>query len=254
MQEIVECMDTGICSRKDKAVVPWSAIVHSQDDFMAQTYLLADVDLKEPSKLQNWDTTALLQFWHARQERGEGPTFLFKAWKNTDGDMVPSVISGKSPSPQAHIGRKRQRVTIRRPQDSSTDGEGDTESSTHHMEVDVGDDLADRRPPLKKPRTGVSAPKGTAVPRAIPKPRQAKPAKTGALLTSRMGDLLDGLTEEATGEVKDDVEVEDRMMAPEGKRRRGKKAMVEPSARTTRSKLQMPVDSTFRVTRAWGRT
>ncbi|KAG2340554.1 hypothetical protein BDR05DRAFT_950290 [Suillus weaverae] len=95
-----------ICSGKDKAVVPWSAIVHSQDDFMAQVYLLADVDLKEPSKLQNWDTTALLQFWHARQERGEGPTFLFKAWKNTDGDMVPSVISGKSPSPQACIGRK----------------------------------------------------------------------------------------------------------------------------------------------------
>ncbi|KAG2340119.1 hypothetical protein BDR05DRAFT_950728 [Suillus weaverae] len=83
-----------ICSGKDKAVVPWSAIVHSQDDFVAWTYLLADVDLKEPSKLQNWDTTALLQFWHARQERGEGPTFLFKAWKNTDGDMVPSVISG----------------------------------------------------------------------------------------------------------------------------------------------------------------
>ncbi|KAG1763344.1 hypothetical protein EV702DRAFT_1255604 [Suillus placidus] len=224
-----------ICSGKDKAVVPWSAIVHSQDDFVAQTYLPADVDLKEPSKLQNWDTTALLQFWHARQERGEGPTFLFKAWKNTDGDMVPSVISGKSPSPQARIGRKRQRVTIRRPRDSSTDSEGDTESSTHHTEVDVDDDSADRRPPLKKPRTGVSAPKGTAVPRAIPKPRQAKPAKTGALLTSRMGDLLDGLTEEATGEVKDDVEVEDRMTAPEGKRRRGKRAVVEPSARTTRS-------------------
>ncbi|KAG1764700.1 hypothetical protein EV702DRAFT_1051267 [Suillus placidus] len=224
-----------ICSGKDKAVVPWSAIIQSQDDFVAQTYLPADVDLKEPLKLQSWDTTALLQFWHARQERGEGPTFLFKAWKNTDGDMVPSVISGKSPSPQARIVRKRQRVTIRRPRDSSTEAEGDTESSTHHTEVDVDDDSADRRPPLKKPRTGVSAPKGTAVPRAIPKPRPAKPAKTGALLTSRMGDLLDGLTEEATGEVKDDVEVEDHMTAPEAKRRRGKKAVVEPSARTTRT-------------------
>ncbi|KAG1866344.1 hypothetical protein C8R48DRAFT_772442 [Suillus tomentosus] len=51
-----------ICSGKDKAVVPWSAIVQSQDDFVAQTYLPADVDLKEPSKLQNWDTTALLHF------------------------------------------------------------------------------------------------------------------------------------------------------------------------------------------------
>ncbi|KAG1768232.1 hypothetical protein EV702DRAFT_1203315 [Suillus placidus] len=206
-----------ICSRKDKAVVPWSAIVQSQDDFVAQMYLPADVDLKEPLKLQNWDTTALLQFWHARQERGEGPMFLFKAWKNTDGDMVPSVIFGKSPSPQAHIVRKRQRVTIRRPRDLSTEAEGDTESSTHHTEVDVDDDSADRRPPLKKPRTGVSAPKGMAVPHAIPKCRLAKPAKTGALLTSRMGDLLDGLTEEAISEVKDDVEVEDRMTAPEAK-------------------------------------
>ncbi|KIK44646.1 hypothetical protein CY34DRAFT_41170, partial [Suillus luteus UH-Slu-Lm8-n1] len=65
--------------------VPWSAIVQSQDDFVARTYLLADVDLKEPSKLQNWDTTALLNFWYARQEKNEGPTFLFKAWKNKDG-------------------------------------------------------------------------------------------------------------------------------------------------------------------------
>ncbi|KAG1767877.1 hypothetical protein EV702DRAFT_1203535 [Suillus placidus] len=224
-----------ICSGKDKAVVPWSAIVQSQYDFVARTYLPADVDLKEPLKLQNWDTTALLQFWHARQERGEGPTFLFKAWKNTDGDMVPSVISGNSPSPQAQA-------------------EGDTESSTHHTEVDVDDDSADRRPPLKKPRTGVSAPKGKAVPRAIPKPRPAKPAKTGALLTSRMGDLLDGLTEEATGKVKDDVEVEDRMTVPEAKRRWGKKAVVEPSVRTTQSKSQMPADGTLRVTRARGRT
>ncbi|KAG1782880.1 hypothetical protein EV702DRAFT_1040702 [Suillus placidus] len=217
-----------ICSGKDKAVVPWSAIIQSQDDFVAQTYLPADVDLKEPSKLQNWDTTALLQFWHARQERGEGPTFLFKAWKNTDGDMVPSVISGKSPSPQARIVRKRQRVTIRRPWDLSTEAEGDTESSTHHTEVDVDDDSADRRPPLKKPRTGVSAPKGTAVPCAIPKPRPAKPAKT-----------------EATGEVKDDVEVEDRMTAPEAKRRRGKKAVVEPSARTTQIRQSHRADITL---------
>jgi hypothetical protein len=65
-------MDPGICSGKDKAVVPWSAIVQSQDDFVARKYLPADVDLKEPSKLQNWDTTALLNFWYARQENKEG--------------------------------------------------------------------------------------------------------------------------------------------------------------------------------------
>jgi hypothetical protein len=164
--------------------VPWSAIIQSQDDFVAWTYLPADVDLKEPLKLQNWDMTALLHFWHARQETGEGPTFLFKAWKNNDGDMVPSVISSKSPSPQTHIVRKQQRVTIRRPQHSSTEAESGTESPTHDTEDDVDDDLADGRLPLKKPRTGGPAPKGTAVPRAIPKPRPAKPAKKGALLTS----------------------------------------------------------------------
>ncbi|KAG2091359.1 uncharacterized protein F5147DRAFT_657963 [Suillus discolor] len=142
-----------ICSGKDKAVVPWSAIVQSQDDFVARTYLPADVNLKEPSKLQNWDTTALLHFWCARQETGKGPTFLFKAWKNNDGDMVPSVISGKSPSPQTHIVRKQQRVTIRRPRDSSTEAESDKESATNHTEDDVDDDLADGRHLLKKPRT-----------------------------------------------------------------------------------------------------
>ncbi|KAG2064054.1 hypothetical protein BDR04DRAFT_1162993 [Suillus decipiens] len=38
-----------LCSRNDKAVIPWSAIRHSQDDFVARTFLPADVDLKEPS-------------------------------------------------------------------------------------------------------------------------------------------------------------------------------------------------------------
>jgi hypothetical protein len=234
--------------------VPWSAIVQSQDDFVARTYLPADVDLKEPSKLQIWDTTTLLQFWLARQETGEGPTFLFKAWKNKDGDMVPSVISGNSPSPQTRIVRRQQRVTIRRPRESSTEAESDKESATHHTEHNVDDDLADGRPPLKKPRTGGPTPRGPAVPRPIPKPRPAKPAKKGALLTSRLGDLLAGLTDNATGEVRDDVEMEESITPPAQKRRRGTRVTVEPSTRTTRSKLQMPVDSTPRVTRARGRT
>ncbi|KAG1859473.1 hypothetical protein C8R48DRAFT_674005 [Suillus tomentosus] len=210
-----------ICSGKDKAVVPWSAIVQSQDDFVARTYLPADVDLKEPSKLQIWDITTLLQFWLARQETGEGPTFLFKAWKNKDGDMVPSVISGNSPSPQTRIVRRQQRVTIRRPWESSTEAESDKESATHHMEHNVDDDLADGRPPLKKPRTGGPTPRGPAVPHSIPKPRPAKPAKKGALLTSRLGDLLTGLTDDVTGEVRDDVEMEESITLPAQKRRRG---------------------------------
>ncbi|KAG1728272.1 uncharacterized protein EDB91DRAFT_1253540 [Suillus paluster] len=137
-----------ICSGIDKAVVPWSAIVQSQDDFVARKYVLADVDLKEPSKLQHWDTTALLTFWYARQEKGKGPTFLFKAWKNRDGDMTN------------HEG----------------DPESEPEGDTHDMEDDAGDDAAEGRSPQKRPRTepGPStAHEGTAVPCAIPKPRPA---------------------------------------------------------------------------------
>ncbi|KAG1851352.1 hypothetical protein DFJ58DRAFT_842234 [Suillus subalutaceus] len=145
----VECIYTGICSGIDKAVVPWSAIIQSQDDFVARKYVLVDVDLKEPSKLQHWDTTALLNFWYARQEKGEGPTFLFKAWKNRDGDMVASVVSRDSPS---HRTRKVRQVMIRRPQNSATetdsdpetdhesDPESNPEGNTHQMEDDADDD------------------------------------------------------------------------------------------------------------------
>ncbi|KAG1847562.1 hypothetical protein DFJ58DRAFT_843197 [Suillus subalutaceus] len=115
-----------ICSGIVKAVVPWSAIVQSQDDFVARTYLPADVDLKEPSKLQHWDTTTLLNFWYARQETGEGPTFLFKAWRNRDGDMVASVVSGNSPSHQTHNAR---RVMIRRPRNSATETDSDPKAN-----------------------------------------------------------------------------------------------------------------------------
>ncbi|KAG2061129.1 hypothetical protein BDR06DRAFT_1002302 [Suillus hirtellus] len=165
-------------------------------------YLLADVDLKEPLKLQIWDTTTLLHFWLTQQETGKGPTFLFKAWKNKDEDMVSSVISGNLPSPQ-------------------TQAKSDKESATHHTEHNVDNDLADGRPLLKKPRTEGPTPRGPAVPHSIPKPCPAKPAKKGALLTSQMEDLLAGLTEDATGEVRDDVEMEESIMPPAQKRRRG---------------------------------
>ncbi|KAG1819585.1 uncharacterized protein BJ212DRAFT_1478817 [Suillus subaureus] len=177
-----------ICSRSDKAVVPWSAIIQSQDDFVARKYVLADVDLKEPSKLQNWDTMALLNFWHAQQEKGEGPTFLFKAWKNKDGDMVASVVSGNSPSHQTCKVRKQM---IQRPRNSSTDTKSDPRSNpksdSHHMEDDADDDVANGRSLQKRPRRepGPStAHEGTAVPHAIPKPCLVKPVKTGALLIS----------------------------------------------------------------------
>ncbi|KAG2335609.1 hypothetical protein BDR05DRAFT_1006632 [Suillus weaverae] len=136
----VECMDTGICSGIDKAVVPWSAITQSQDDFVARKYVLVDVDLKEPSKLQHWDMTALLNFWYARQKTGKGPMFLFKAWKNKDGDMVASVISRNSPSWQTCKVRKQM---TQKPQNLSTKTESDLESDSHHMEDgNVEEDVA----------------------------------------------------------------------------------------------------------------
>ncbi|KAG1719960.1 hypothetical protein EDB19DRAFT_1918361 [Suillus lakei] len=175
---------TGLCSGLDKAVMPWSAIIQSQDDFMVRKYVPADVALKEPSKLQNWDTTALLNFWYAQQETGEDPTFLFKVWKNKDGDMVASVISGNSPS---HWSQKVRKQTVQRPWDSSTEAKSDPQSDTHHMEDDGDDDVANGRSLQKRPRRALgpsSAWEGTAVPCSIPKPRLVKLAKTGALLTS----------------------------------------------------------------------
>ncbi|KAG1727892.1 hypothetical protein EDB19DRAFT_1914008 [Suillus lakei] len=210
-----------ICSGIDKAVVPWSAILQSQDDFVARKYLLVDVDLKEPSKLQNWDTTALLNFWYARQETGEGPTFLFKAWKNKDGDMVASVVSGRLPSHQTQKVRKQM---IRRPQESSTEAESDPESDTHHMEDNADDDTANGPS---------SAREVTAVPRSIPKPRPVKPAKTGALQTSRMGDLLAGLADAVTGDSPEDVAMDGGNTSPAPKNMQGKKMVIEPSVRTT---------------------
>ncbi|KAG1803034.1 uncharacterized protein BJ212DRAFT_1487256 [Suillus subaureus] len=247
-----------ICSRSDKAVMPWSAIIQSQDDFVARKYVPADVDLKEPSKLQNWDTMALLNFWHAQQEKGEGPTFLFKAWKNKDRDMVALVVSRNSPSHWTHKVRKQM---IQRPRNSSTDTKSDPrsnpESDSHHMEDDVDDDAANGRSPQKRPRRDPdpsTAPEGTAVPHAIPKPHLVKPAKTGALLTSQMGDLLAGLTDRVTGNVEEDVGMEGGHTSPVPKNMWGKKPVIEPSARTTRSKsTQQPSDNTSQVTRARGK-
>ncbi|KAG1862684.1 hypothetical protein F4604DRAFT_1929458 [Suillus subluteus] len=233
-----------MCSGKDRAVVPWSAITQGQDDFVERRYLPEDVDLKEPSKLQNWDMTTLLNFWYAQQESGEGPAFQFKAWKNQDGDIVPSIVSGRSPSPQTHKARKQQRVTLRRPWDSSTKSGSDAKNDTHHTEDDVDEDLDDGRSPQKTPRkTAGPAPKVPDVPRAIQKPRGAMSARTtGALLTSQMGDRLAGLTDKATSEEH----------VSGSKEEAGKKAVVEPSARTTRSKSQMPVENTLGATRAQG--
>jgi hypothetical protein len=159
--------------------MPWNAIIQSQDDFVARKYLPSDVDLKEPSKLQNRDTTALLNCWYAQQESGETQTFLFKAWKNKDGDMVISVVSSKPPSHPTRNIRKKQRVIVKSPQDYLPAAR----CNTHHTEEDADDDSADGRPPQKRPRRAGGPPSASAdraVAQSIPKPRPVKTAKSGA--------------------------------------------------------------------------
>ncbi|KAG2070488.1 hypothetical protein BDR04DRAFT_1118346 [Suillus decipiens] len=148
-----------LCSGNDKAVIPWSTIIHSQDEFVARTFLLADVDLKEPSKLQNWDMT----------EAGKCLTFLFKAWKNKDSEMVPSVVSSKSPSPATETIRKQKRVIHQSPEDSSTEAQSDTQET----EEEADDDLADGRSPHKRARRAgnpTGAGQKLTVPKSFPKP------------------------------------------------------------------------------------
>ncbi|KAG1872220.1 hypothetical protein F4604DRAFT_1925832 [Suillus subluteus] len=72
---------------KVKVVVSWGDVVKHQSDFFDSTYWPANVQLLEPSKMDKADTTALLYFWHDRQQKNICPTFCFKAWKDSDGDM-----------------------------------------------------------------------------------------------------------------------------------------------------------------------
>ncbi|KAG2139886.1 hypothetical protein BD769DRAFT_1663055 [Suillus cothurnatus] len=129
---------------------------------------------------------ALLNFWYARQESGKTQTFLFKAWKNKDGDMVTSVVSGKSPSDPTRNIRKKQRVIVQSPWDYSPTAR----SNTHNTEEDADDDLADGRPPQKRPRRAGGPPSASAeraVAQSIPKPRPVKTAKVEHLLNHWQG-------------------------------------------------------------------
>ncbi|KAG1726669.1 hypothetical protein EDB19DRAFT_1833358 [Suillus lakei] len=72
-----------------KAVVPWGDLIKNQSDFFEGTYWPADIKVVEPSKIDKAGATALLDFWYDRQKKKLHPTFCFKAWKDTDGDMEP---------------------------------------------------------------------------------------------------------------------------------------------------------------------
>ncbi|KAG1844999.1 hypothetical protein F4604DRAFT_1937241 [Suillus subluteus] len=74
-------------SHQVKTTVPWGDLVKNQSNFFDSTYWPANVQLVEPSKMDKADITALLDFWHHRQQKKLHPTFCFKAWKDSDGDM-----------------------------------------------------------------------------------------------------------------------------------------------------------------------
>ncbi|KAG1845823.1 hypothetical protein F4604DRAFT_1936734 [Suillus subluteus] len=82
-------ISTGMCMGTDKVkmVVPWGDLVKNQSDFFDSTYCPANVQLVEPSKMNKADATTLFYFWHHRQQKKLCPTFCFKAWKDSDGDM-----------------------------------------------------------------------------------------------------------------------------------------------------------------------
>ncbi|KAG2096502.1 uncharacterized protein F5147DRAFT_778295 [Suillus discolor] len=86
---------TGMCMGTDKvkAALPWGNLIKNQSDFFDGTYWPVDVQVVEPSKINKASATALLDFWYDRQNKKLHPTFCFKAWRDTDGDMEPAAKS-----------------------------------------------------------------------------------------------------------------------------------------------------------------
>ncbi|KAG1792282.1 uncharacterized protein HD556DRAFT_1444551 [Suillus plorans] len=77
------CMGTN----KVKAALPWGELIKNQSNFFNGTYWPADLQVVEPSKIDKSSATALLDFWYDWQKKKLRPTFCFKAWRDTDGNM-----------------------------------------------------------------------------------------------------------------------------------------------------------------------
>ncbi|KAG1721823.1 uncharacterized protein EDB91DRAFT_1088339 [Suillus paluster] len=198
---LLDTVQTKLEEKKAIAVVPWSAIIECEDDFVSPMYLPSGVHLKDPSKLQHSNATALLNFWYAHQENGDDPIFLFKAWKNKVGNMMKPVSTGgsdKSSSNESHACIPHWGIMIRRPRDSST-----------KSEIDGDDDSGMDEDGARTVHKGVRVAPGPLSARIIgqgvrhplPKPHLVRPARpvqlaAGPLLGSQMGNLLMGLTRE----------------------------------------------------------
>ncbi|KAG1890020.1 hypothetical protein F4604DRAFT_1914568 [Suillus subluteus] len=108
-------------SHQVKTTVPWGDLVKNQSNFFDSTYWPANVQLVELSKMDKADVTALLDFWHHRQQKKLRPTFCFKAWKDSDGDMeMPTMVLERPDSDTGHQYNDEQ----------STDG-GEVEEEDH---------------------------------------------------------------------------------------------------------------------------
>jgi hypothetical protein len=125
-----------------KAAVPWGDLIKNQSDFFEGTYWPAEVKVVEPSKIDKAGATALLDFWYDRQKKKLHPTFCFKAWKDTDGDM--------------ELPAKAYQKVIRRSTGSSNKAKqaskhlqsfNDTEEESSDEEAEISDHY--REPPAK---------------------------------------------------------------------------------------------------------
>ncbi|KAG1720015.1 hypothetical protein EDB19DRAFT_1836266 [Suillus lakei] len=148
-------------NNKAAAAVPWGDLVKSQSDFFDNTYWPADVQLVEPSKVDKADTTALLYFWYCRQQRKLRPTFCFKAWKDTDGNMEKlakyflkamrrATRHGQSTSKQKHASRQDEQSG-----DEEEVEEEHQSSADEHQEASMSANGRDESSPPKVTQRGL---------------------------------------------------------------------------------------------------
>jgi hypothetical protein len=76
----------GEATGSKKSGVPWLALHDNGSDFYDAEYLPEGYGLKDPSKLGQFDTKVLLQYWRQRQEDGL-KLFAFQAFLNSDKEI-----------------------------------------------------------------------------------------------------------------------------------------------------------------------
>jgi hypothetical protein len=125
-----------------KVAVPWGDLIKNQSDFFEGTYWPVEVKVVEPSKIDKAGATALLDFWYDRQKKKLHPTFCFKAWKDTDGDMeLPAKAYQKVIRRSTGISNKAKQAS------KHLQSFNDTEEESSDEEAEISDHS--REPPAK---------------------------------------------------------------------------------------------------------